>query len=86
MGVQNIKNLGSLAIIILTLEIPRGSIWPPSIFSNFLRNPLEFLVKKLGNPRGFNLWSFDGESKLGVDPTQSYGKIQKALAKIFILL
>ena len=71
----------------LTLEIPRGSIWPPSVFSNFLRNPPEFFGKKLGNPRGFNLWSFDGGSMLGVNPStlpKVMGEIQKALSKIFI--
>ena len=50
----------------------------------FLRNPLEFFGTKLGNPRGFNLWSLDGRFNVVVDPTQSYGKIQQILSKIFI--
>ena len=61
--------------MLITLEIPRGgSIWPPfdplSVLLNFLRNPLEFnplefFRKKIGNPRGFNLWSFDGLINVG---------------------
>ena len=62
----------------LTLEIPGGKFDPPRFFSNFLQNPLEFFREKLGNSRGSNLWSFSGESMLGVNPTQSYGKNTKS--------
>ena len=52
-------------------------------FFKFSPKPPEFFGKKLGNPRGFNLWSFDVKSMLGVDSTQSYGKNTKSSIQDF---
>ena len=70
----------------LTLEIPRGSQFYPlsSFFFIFSETPQEFFVKKLANPRGSNLWSFDGRINVGVDPTQIYGKNTKSPIQDFI--
>ena len=55
----------------------------PLVFSNFLHNPLKFF-EKLGNSRGFDLWSFDGRINDDVNYTRSYGENTKARSKIFI--
>ena len=70
---------------ILTLEIPRGVNLTPLFFQIFSETPWNFRKKNLGNPRGFNLWPFDGQINVGGSTLPKVmGKIQKALSKIFI--
>ena len=53
-------------------------IWPPSFFSNFLRNPPNFFGIKYGIPKGFNFWCFDGHIIVGDRPyPKLWGKYKK---------
>ena len=56
----------------------KGVNLTPFGFFKFFPKPLEFFGKKLGNPRGFNLWSFDGRMNVGGRPyPKLWGKYKK---------
>ena len=64
---------------VLTLEIPSLGFFP--IFSKLAR----IIQKKLGHPRGFNLWSFDSRIIVGDRPyPKLWEKYNKKLSKILI--
>ena len=65
----------------------KGVDLTPLGFSKSSPKPPRIFRKNLGNPGGFNVWSFYGRihvADLRVSPTQSYEKNTKAIFKIFI--
>ena len=62
----------------LTLEIPREVNLTPLGFFIFFQNPQKVFGKKLSIPRGFNLWSFDGQMNVRGRPyPKLWGKHKK---------